>query len=509
MPQVQAGSLIRNARASEFGINMGGTLGCLVQSNSNPGQIFLLTAAHVIGMNGYARTGDSIEARVSPGSPWIKVAEFETAVKFRDARGVLQSCDAALARLIDNTLVDPRIDGIGQPSGLATGLFEGMRLQFRGAQSGVVRSALVHSTGNVVPMTYAEVSGGGTFTLEFGEQVLYGQRSGEVWSASTQGKDSGALVLDHHGHAVGLHLGRTPTDYPVAASVLTPIRAVLDALDVSLLSLPTNVSADVLPAAPAALKEPVVPADGDSFAAPAAAPVPVPVDTTPDGIGIRSFSEIDISVRSLMEPHNPFGGVEWQLMRDGVIVNGRLDRSPGTLVTVPRVWNEFGALIVQSAAKHRVPVELILATMCTESSGRPRAEREEPGWQSDELTPHRVSAGLMQTLISTAREATKNNQLTRASLFQPDVSIDAGTAYMAKQRVPTRLDPPLVACAYNAGNLFLNRGDANRWKIKQFPIGTGAHADRFVQWFNDCFAFFASQPPPSVAPSYFRMLNGL
>lgn len=490
MPQIQAGALIRNVRAP----NNGGTLACIVQSNSKPDRRFLLTAAHVIGMNGYARNGDAIQARMSPDGPWIKVAEFETAVKLRDVDNALQVCDAALARLLDSTLVDPSINGIGQPRGVATGLFEGMRLQFCGARSGVVRSAQVHSTGNVVPMTYEDIANGGMFTLDFADQVLYGERNGDTWSSSTQGMDSGALVLDHYGHAVGLHLGHTPAEYPLAASVLTPIRAVLDALDVSLLAIPNGGDSGQAATAPATV--------GDASA-------PASVDSSPDVVGVRSFDEIDVSIRSLMEPHNPFGGVAWQLLRDGLVIDGRLDRSPGTLVTVPRVWNAFSPLILQSAAKHRVPVELIVATICTESSGRPGAEREEPGWQGDSVTPDRVSAGLMQTLISTARNATGNNALTRASLFNPATSIDAGTAYISKQRMLTRLDPPLVACAYNAGSLFQNRGEANRWKIKQFPIGTGAHADRFVQWFNDCFAFFADVPPDATAPSFFRMLNGL
>jgi hypothetical protein len=34
----------------------------------------------------------------------------------------------------------------------------------------------------------------------------------------------------------------------------------------------------------------------------------------------------------------------------------------------------------------------------------------------------------------------------------------------------------------------------------QYPIGTGEHCDRFVQWFNDCVQVFASLPqPPEVS----------
>jgi hypothetical protein len=35
--------------------------------------------------------------------------------------------------------------------------------------------------------------------------------------------------------------------------------------------------------------------------------------------------------------------------------------------------------------------------------------------------------------------------------------------------------------------------------MKQYPIGSGAHVDRFVEWFNDCFRLFDADP--AVRPS--------
>ncbi len=79
-----------------------------------------------------------------------------------------------------------------------------------------------------------------------------------------------------------------------------------------------------------------------------------------------------------------------------------------------------------------------------------------------------------------------------------DNSIRAGTAYIAQQRGKTLFDPPKMACAYNAGSIIRNTGAENRWKMRQYPIGTSEHADRFVRWFNDCFGFFADlDEPPS------------
>jgi hypothetical protein len=121
----------------------------------------------------------------------------------------------------------------------------------------------------------------------------------------------------------------------------------------------------------------------------------------------------------------------------------------------------------------------------------------EPGYISDEATPHKVSPGLTQTLISTAREAMQMS-LDRQWLLDPANAIEAGTAYIAHQARVTHLDPPLVAAAYNAGKLAYQNGSQNRWKLRQYPIGTGAHCDRFVQFFNDAVFVLSNH---AIAPS--------
>jgi hypothetical protein len=202
-------------------------------------------------------------------------------------------------------------------------------------------------------------------------------------------------------------------------------------------------------------------------------------------------------------PHAVFAGVKWQLTADGLVVDGRLERSRGALVTVPRVWKEFGPEICDAANEFKVPVELIVATMCTESSGiRNVPTRVEPD--------DRKSVGLMQTLIGSAQAALPGESIDEDALHQPRTSIRAGTACIHLMRTRTQLDPPLVACAYNAGNVYFDDGVANRWKLKQFPIGSGQHLDRFVPWFNDCFAHFSDAPDlvPADVPSYWRLFRG-
>jgi len=478
MAQVKGGALLRNARDRS---NNYGTFGCLVQSRLDPRTRYILTAGHVIGMNGYARHGDPIEVRPQ-GGDWTKVAEFETAVKWRLVEGAIQVCDAAIARVTNESLVSAEIEGIGMPGEVSTGVFEGKIVRFHGAGTGRVAEASVHSTGNDVPIAYPDITRNATFTLLFGNQILYGLGGGGAWRSATTPMDSGALVVDWYNLAVGLHIARASDGYLLEVSVCTPLRVILDALDVDLV---------------------VAPVTGDGGAA-----VPAISGQSPDALGLRSIAAFGVSIRSLLEPHNnDLGGVKWQLSRDGLIVNGKLDRSPGQLVTVPRVWQNYGALIADAATKYQVPLELIVATIFTESSGRADVSRIEPGWKSDERTPRRVSAGLMQTLISTAREALSDPTITRDRLFEPETSIAAGTAYISRQQTMTRFDPPLVACAYNAGAVYKNSSAANRWKMKQYPIGTGAHADRFVQGFNDCFAYFRAEPEqlPQSAPSFYRL----
>jgi hypothetical protein len=213
-------------------------------------------------------------------------------------------------------------------------------------------------------------------------------------------------------------------------------------------------------------------------------------------------------LRALCTPHSfRENGCRWSLTSQGLAIDDAPPQgTEGEPTTVRHVWREYGPSIEQWCTRMRVPVELVLATICTESGGRAEAERLEPGYSSDRESPHRISLGLMQTLISTARDTLEMPEIDRTWLLNPDNSIRAGTAYIAKQARVTGFDPPKVACAYNAGGLYPQESPNNRWKMRQFPLGEGTHADRFVQWFNDCFRMFkAAGGAPTV--SFYMMLR--
>jgi hypothetical protein len=209
---------------------------------------------------------------------------------------------------------------------------------------------------------------------------------------------------------------------------------------------------------------------------------------------------------ALALPHARYpGGVPWRVTREGVTREDEaLAPSGAERRLAAQLLARHGATI--AALRSPVPAELILATIATESGGDARAIRQEPGCDAADpaRTPHRVSAGLMQTLLSTAREALRDPALKLEALCSPVVSIRAGAEVIARQSAVTRYDPPLVACAYNAGGLYFQGSPANPWRLRQYPIGTGAHADRFCRFFNAALAAVRAAPVPG--PSFAALL---
>jgi hypothetical protein len=217
-------------------------------------------------------------------------------------------------------------------------------------------------------------------------------------------------------------------------------------------------------------------------------------------------------ITELQELQSVPDSISWCLSPTGLIIQGELsnlETTGGKPVTAGRVWNNFKEGIIHHAETYGVPVELIIATICTESGGNPKATRKEPGYISPRRTPNKISIGLMQTLLSTARSTLSRDDIDLEWLYVPENSIEAGTAYIAFQANHTHFDPPKVACAYNAGGIYHNSSQSNRWRMRQFPIGTSEHADRFVKWFNDCFLLFSDMNISDVPDcSFFKVLNG-
>lgn len=189
---------------------------------------------------------------------------------------------------------------------------------------------------------------------------------------------------------------------------------------------------------------------------------------------------------NLSDYHSYYGGQAWKVTPKGVVVAGKIERTFGQPITVRRIWGRFQVHIEQTG----VPVALVLACIATESGGRAGAVRCEPGYVSDEATPHRVSVGLMQTLLSTASEVV-GHPVDRAWLTDPGNSIQAGAGYIKRQAPLTHYDPVLVAAAYNSGGVYEERDERNPWRLRCYPLGTGQHISRFVRFYNDAVAVLA------------------
>lgn len=199
---------------------------------------------------------------------------------------------------------------------------------------------------------------------------------------------------------------------------------------------------------------------------------------------------------SLSDWHNKFGGTKWRLTSLGIEVWEKgFPRSHGVPTSVISLWEDFGEHIHYVSSELGVPADMIIAMIPIEAvrlpNGRynPKSLRLEPGYASDEGTPHKVSPGLMQTLISTARgmalkyNLVPPNVVDRDMLFKPHYSILLGGAYIARQIEKYGPDPVLVCAAYNAGSV--RKTSSNTWHMVAYG---DTRMDRYVMWFNDFHA---------------------
>lgn len=229
-------------------------------------------------------------------------------------------------------------------------------------------------------------------------------------------------------------------------------------------------------------------------AARGAAPLPPAVPSPLPGVALRSLGEW----------HRRYPGARrWRLGLEGIEVEGQ----PGGLVAgadaVLRSWNWFGQAAAAASVEYGVPLELVLATLATESVGgaASRAAAARARGTSGEV-------GVMQTLPATARAALGKPRMLASALLDPLTSIRAGTAYIAWQRMETGFDPPLVGAAYNAGRLREDRSARNPWRLRCHPVGTGGHVGKFVRQFGDAMALLGVREDRALgAPSFSAALR--
>lgn len=238
-------------------------------------------------------------------------------------------------------------------------------------------------------------------------------------------------------------------------------------------------------------------------------------------------------------------GLRWQIGGDGCYeVEGYGVRgSGGQPLTMRLLVKEYGDTINKAAQIANVPREWIAAMITVEAirlNRKPRAKswkkarryltdywrslfsstvernrrhrllfdpislRKEPGYLSPEITPSRISAGLCQVLLSTAREQAKRAGLktivtidghefdismSQALIFDPTLSIITCALYMRWQidRYSDGIeghefDFVHMTGAYNAGSV--KRDPINKFRLMTYsPIRTA----KALRYLNDCY----------------------
>ncbi|MFY0669892.1 MAG: transglycosylase SLT domain-containing protein [Alteromonas stellipolaris] len=437
-----------------------GTLGLIVRSKLPPYRHFVMSCAHVIApyrqSNEY-QVYQPCKPNDSEQSLRARIGKFVAAIPLNySPQGYPNYYDVALAELSENTPYSTKIPYVGVLKGVSARISQNMLIKAIGMVSGRTSGQVINPNFRA-RINYYDAQGNRK-TAGFQRVVLCTQYG--------EAGDSGAAILNSKDKLVGMHIGGSSSH-----SVFCRIIPALNQFGVW------------------------------------------PITESATEVEANSDSETNFTVATpdylptLVEPHSIFNSSPWYLTPSGLLIDNGVNGSPGELVTVPSVIEKYDANIKAASESYQVPYELIVATICTESGGNPELTRQESSFVSDHMTPHRVSTGLMQTLISTARESLGDDAISREQLMQPDISIRAGTAYIKQQFHVTAFDPPRVACAYNAGGIYRNDSANNRWKMRQYPIGTSKHADRFVMWFNDCFRYFAESNSMLPECSLYRQLN--
>jgi hypothetical protein len=200
-----------------------GTFGCLVRRRGDASRLFILSNSHVLADEGIARLGDAIvqPGPVDGGGRGDRLARLAGFQPFVFSRvGYPNFVDAAIAE-VDPRRVDDVIRILGRrPAGVGRTLRRGMQVQKVGRTTD-------HTVGVVRDVDYR-------FSLAYknpdsGRRSRVGLRDQVLCSRYTAGGDSGSLVLNRRGYALGLHFAGSPS-----TSIFSRIRDVFAALDIEL-----------------------------------------------------------------------------------------------------------------------------------------------------------------------------------------------------------------------------------------------------------------------------------
>lgn len=228
-----------------------------------------------------------------------------------------------------------------------------------------------------------------------------------------------------------------------------------------------------------------------------------------DTLNIPPAQDLQKSGNSLSDWHTYGNGtISWRVTPQGVEIQGKgLFEKERYTRQAERIWQAYRQPILAASQKHNVPVPAIIATISTESSGKPKAYRYEPGFYNRYIKekkpwtenpyydePKRISAsyGLMQIMYTTAYNVGFRGK--PEDLYDPATNIDICAAYIASpfQKKQHQWDPPKIACAYNAGSVRPTK--KNEWGM----FYHAGHLDRWIPSYNGAIEAIGSEYAPNV-----------
>lgn len=235
-----------------------------------------------------------------------------------------------------------------------------------------------------------------------------------------------------------------------------------------------------------------------------------------------------------LEQRSHDSGATWRILDDGRIVlddvlrlaSGALRplltldddgavRTKGDPRTARVLLEEYGEHIRDAAALTELPTAWIAAMVTIESKRIPGLLAFDPislrdedgsGFSKYRSRKNRVSAGLMQTLLSTAEDVQFDHvvlqmwsdafngpggKLDLCDLCVPRLSIALGAAYMLRQVERFGRDPVLLVGAYNAGGVYST--SRNPWRIRTYGAD---RIPKFAAYHNDILSVMNTLPSP-------------
>ena len=185
------------------------------------------------------------------------------------------------------------------------------------------------------------------------------------------------------------------------------------------------------------------------------------------------------------------GGRGWRYAEDGYILIEKeegVPRTKGRPRTMEVMLEDFREELEEASGRFGFAVAELMAIVALESVPIKGTFHRDPASYRWEKRLGEPSVGLVQTLISTAKETNAalglGFDVTEETLKDPRTSILLGAGYLSRlaKRWKTT-DVVKLQAAYNAGGIYTS--NLNRWRMRtNAPDRTGA----FIRWHNDALA---------------------